>query len=50
MKSNKEYKANERQAKREAGLVRLEVWIKPEWKEEIVNLINKLTFKATRLE
>lgn len=41
-KTNAEKKRDERQRKREAGLVPIEIWIKPTWRESIMNLIKKL--------
>lgn len=41
-KTNAEKKRDERKRKREAGLVPLEIWIKPAWREVILKLLDKL--------
>jgi len=42
MNQNKDHKAQERQRKREAGLVPVEVWIKKEHKEKLKEIIKGL--------
>jgi len=43
--SSAQRKRRERDKKRESGLVPIEIWIKPEWKYEVKNLINELNGK-----
>ena len=44
-KTDAERQATRRDKLREDGYIWFGVWIKPEWKQEIVDLINKLRSK-----
>lgn len=39
---NKVYQKKYKDARRKEGYIQLNVWIKPEWKQAIQELINKL--------
>ena len=39
---NKERQANFKKARKDEGLIRIELWIKPEWKQAIIEYVNKL--------
>lgn len=41
-KTQAERQKDKRQRKKEAGLVKLELWIKPAWREAILKLLDKL--------
>ena len=41
-KTDAQYKADERERKKSAGLVKWELWIRPEWKPKIIDVINKI--------
>ena len=43
MANQKDRKAKERALKRTQGLIRYEIWIKPEWKEKIIKYIRRLS-------
>jgi hypothetical protein len=47
-KSANQRKAKERESKKRAGFVRMEIWIKPEWKEEIRKKIEELIQSSTK--
>ena len=40
--TNKVRKAKERAIKQSQGLIRFEIWIKPEWKEKIKQYIKRM--------
>jgi len=42
---NKDYQKRFKDARKKEGLVRIELWIKPEWKQLFLDKLNKLKEK-----
>ena len=44
---NKDHQKASRDRRKAQGLVRIELWVKPEWKQAIIEFVNKLKVRKS---